>query len=176
MCPNGAQLSAYMDGELDAVRTEEIRLHVAGCATCARTLGSFQILQKSLAPADETELRIHSERVWNAVGGAVLQKQVTAKPGKRFGMVSVATAAVLAFVAGSWFSGFFPAQSTTQVATATVLPSFNLDEQSIEALLSELENGSSGSEVFIELPDQSPLTIHGEPTLLRAKDMRRVRP
>jgi anti-sigma factor RsiW len=36
-----AQLSAYLDGELDETEVAKIRAHVAGCANCERFGGRF---------------------------------------------------------------------------------------------------------------------------------------
>jgi anti-sigma factor RsiW len=36
-----AQLSAYLDGELDKAEVEKMRVHVAGCVNCERFGGKF---------------------------------------------------------------------------------------------------------------------------------------
>ena len=51
-CPNAQNLlDAYLDGELDALRSSEIADHLHGCAGCAQSLEERQTIRSRLKSA-----------------------------------------------------------------------------------------------------------------------------
>ena len=64
------QLSAYLDGELEAAAKEQIDAHLRGCDTCERFGGQFGdaigTLRRSLGAAPPLD-RERRDRVWERV-------------------------------------------------------------------------------------------------------------
>ncbi len=45
-CPDNQQLSAYLDGELDAAECDLIERHLPACAACARALLDYRLISR----------------------------------------------------------------------------------------------------------------------------------
>ncbi len=103
--PNARLLDAYLDGELDLVRSLEMERHLSGCEACAATLASHRALRSALADAS---LYREAPTGLEARVRAKLRKEVppptASTTGRSFGWQWRALAAslpVMAFLAGT---------------------------------------------------------------------------
>ncbi|MBF5043644.1 hypothetical protein FGE12_14705 [Aggregicoccus sp. 17bor-14] len=61
-CTYEEELTAYIDGELEAPRAREVQAHLAGCAACRRTEGLLRHTLARLPELPEPALSPHTRR------------------------------------------------------------------------------------------------------------------
>jgi hypothetical protein len=81
-------------------------------------------------------------------------------------------AAVVAVILGMTLFNLIPARNTPSGNTPEVW-TVQFENHDLEDLAELLKNRDSQVQVFIELPESSPMGLQGEPQLLRAADYRR---
>jgi anti-sigma factor RsiW len=68
ICRNEALLSAFLDGELDNARMQQIRSHLDSCAPCRERLAALVATDKMIQAADGIEPSADFERIfWRTV-------------------------------------------------------------------------------------------------------------
>ena len=75
-CPNEAQVSAYVDGELGAKDTARIKAHLVDCGKCRQELASYRNVDSLIHDLPEIEVtasfdRAFRERLETATGSPV---------------------------------------------------------------------------------------------------------
>lgn len=63
-CPNEAEISAFLDGELDEIEKSRVASHIADCQNCQNLLTSYQAIENLIADLPRVETSLEFERAF----------------------------------------------------------------------------------------------------------------
>jgi anti-sigma factor RsiW len=76
-CREASLLSAFMDGELSASETQEVRRHLEACGRCRRQLADLQATERILTKMEQPEPSIGFDRAfWDKVADLETSRQI----------------------------------------------------------------------------------------------------
>lgn len=172
MCPDRQILSALHDREIPSPWREKIQEHVGKCEKCRNQMISFDQVSQRLRH-DPPGLEESQDRVWQKI----LARKGASDPiplwKRRVSIPApLMAAAVLAVILGLTVFNLIPEKTESSGNTPEVW-TVQFENHNLEDLAALLKNRDSQVQVFIELPQSSPMGLQGEPQLLRAADYRR---
>ena len=117
---DASRLSAYLDGELDAVAREQVEAHLAACPSCAAELASLRSVSSAVASYNFDDLRPEElARLHHAIDDSMIEDDPAIwRLGGTLGLI----AASILVVAGTWLAvlpASRPGQPTQQTTLAT---------------------------------------------------------
>lgn len=170
MCPDDKVLSALYDGEIAEPWLSRVQGHLAWCEKCRHRLQSFRSISVVLE-GEPPDWEVSRERVWRRLAFFQGRSPVPLWRRRVAVPLPLLTAAVV-FLLGV---GFIAALSLKPLPEAPASSVWTVQFESLElGEFSEILKARDDQvQVFIELPDASPIGPPGEPQFIRAAEYRR---
>ncbi len=174
MCPDPTVLSAWFDGETSSAESTAIEKHLEECPACRATVDVFSQRRNMLRadgppPIEADKLK----KFWTYVGQCRIQK--VSAPRRLSVPLPLAAAAALVFIAavamnfvnigGKDMPDVYVVESPRPVPTVV---SLTITPGELDEFFSMLEGGSTiGSDGLVVLPEELPVSLFGEPEMVR---------
>ncbi len=180
MCPDNEILSAYIDGELEQGWHSKVAGHAAGCSVCQENEHRLRNVQAFLHSGDSETCMVADEAaiaVWRGVMRSRDRRAYYTVPFRRLRLSLTAIAVIGLVCAGLGALGMFYVTGGLQPGEASIAAIDPLIDQvdgfeSVEELISYLEENDQGVSITIELPEDSVFMVMGEPQFLRTAEYR----